>query len=110
MGGSFTSNYYLAFACIVCSQIVSGWLCHSWAHGRDPYLYKFVNWFSPLFAGVSTNWWNRKHNLHHMFTNVYGKDEDIQHSYTKILFGFLYLKWNYDSFVFDRKSPRVLPL
>jgi len=55
-------------------------------------------------------WWNRKHNLHHMFTNVYGKDEDIQHSYIKALFGFLYMKWFFDSVVFDLKKPNVLVL
>lgn len=108
--GAFAENKILAFIGIFNAQIVSGWLCHSWAHGRDKFLYKFVNWYSPLVAGVSTNWWNRKHNLHHMFTNVFGKDEDIQHSYTRILFGFLYLKWKFDSVMFDYKSKRIIPL
>ncbi|KRX05652.1 Cytochrome b5-like heme/steroid binding domain [Pseudocohnilembus persalinus] len=108
--GCFAENKILAFICIINAQIVSGWICHSWAHGRDAFLYKFVNWYSPLVAGVSTRWWNRKHNLHHMFTNVFGKDEDIQHSYTRVLFGFLYLKWNFDSIMFDYKTKRVIPL
>lgn len=45
-----------------------------------------------------------------MFTNVYGKDGDIAHTYSRLVFGFLYLKWNFDSIMYDYKSIRVIPL
>lgn len=52
--------------------------------------------YGPLIGGFSTKWWNRKHNLHHMFTNHIKKDEDIQHDYNRFLFPLLFLKWKVD--------------
>jgi len=54
-----------------------------------------------MLTGFSAAWWNRKHNLHHMFTNRIGKDEDIEHSYNRYLFFFLFFKWKFDSLLAD---------
>ena len=61
-----------------------------------------------MLGGLSPRWWNRKHNLHHMFTNNMNKDEDIQHSYNKLLFAFLFLKWKYDSIVEEYNKPTFI--
>lgn len=56
--------------------------------------------FLGIFGGFSMNWWSRKHNSHHMFTNSKIYDDDINHEYdTKLVYPLLYLKWNYDSIV-----------
>jgi len=72
-------------------------------HNRDPLVYKIGQVYAPLIAGISCKWWNKKHNLHHMFTNNLKKDTDIQHEYKRYLFQFLFLKWNYDCIVTEYK-------
>ena len=42
-----------------------------------------------------------------MFTNVHGKDDDILHAYNKAMFGFLYLKWKYDSILTDKTEHKT---
>merc|ERR1712205_220722 len=33
----------------------------------------------PLLTGISTAWWKRSHNAHHVVTNSVSHDPDIQH-------------------------------
>jgi len=55
----------------------AGWLGHDYIHGRGKWC-GFARGFAGLFNGHSSYWWSQKHNMHHVFTNEYGKDEDIQ--------------------------------
>ncbi|CAM9952426.1 unnamed protein product, partial [Discosporangium mesarthrocarpum] len=53
-----------------------GWLSHDLVNGRG----RFCTWFrhfGALVCGCSTTWWAQTHNIHHVFTNVVGVDEDI---------------------------------
>ena len=34
--------------------------------------------FGALMNGFSAEWWSHKHNMHHAFTNVDGRDGDIK--------------------------------
>jgi len=61
-----------------------------------------------LLGGFSIAWWNPKHNMHHMFTNIVKYDEDIQHDYKVYLYPFLYLKWRFDSIVSAIKTGNIV--
>ncbi|KAL4498509.1 hypothetical protein ABPG72_019627 [Tetrahymena utriculariae] len=97
--GAFTSNPILGIILIGINQNLAGWIGHSQNHSRNPILYKIGTIYGGIVAGLSSKWWNRKHNLHHMFTNNISKDEDIQHSYNRWLFPLLFPKWKFDSLV-----------
>lgn len=54
----------------------AGWLGHDYVHGRGP-LCEFLRPFAAVTNGHDAEWWSQKHNMHHIFTNQDGKDEDI---------------------------------
>jgi len=56
---------------------LAGWNGHSWLHSRNKGLILIGNSIASILGGLSPTWWSRKHNLHHIFTNHIGKDEDI---------------------------------
>lgn len=41
--------------------------------------------YAGITTGFSVDWWQAKHNKHHMFTNSMTKDDDIRHDYKKYL-------------------------
>lgn len=55
----------------------AGWLAHDYIHGRGPWC-AAMRWFGALTNGFSTEWWQHKHNMHHAFTNIDGRDGDIK--------------------------------
>lgn len=89
----------LSIACFALAQVLIGWVGHSGAHNRNENLNVVSRMESSLLGGLSIAWWNPKHNMHHMFTNITAYDEDIQHQYKVYLYPFLYLKWRFDSIV-----------
>ncbi|CAD8118208.1 unnamed protein product [Paramecium sonneborni] len=93
-----TSDWYIAIPTIALTQIVAGWQGHSTNHNRNPLLYKLSIPYG-IIHGFSTDWWQFKHNNHHIFTNRIGKDDDINHQYQMWQYGFLYLKWKFDSII-----------
>lgn len=108
--GIVSTNPLIAIPCIALGQILIGWVGHSWLHSRDKMLNYAADKLVTVVGGLSPRWWNRKHNLHHMFTNNLNKDEDIQHSYNKLLFMFLFLKWKYDSIITDYKNYNIIKI
>jgi acyl-lipid Delta6-acetylenase / acyl-lipid (9-3)-desaturase len=74
LAGSFTNNWFAGIILLGLAQNVGGWIGHSQSHCRDPFVNKMGNYFGALCIGLSARWWNRKHNLHHMFTNNFSKD------------------------------------
>ena len=55
----------------------AGWLAHDYIHGRGRWC-GFMRGFGSLTNGFSTEWWQHKHNMHHSFTNIDGRDGDIK--------------------------------
>jgi fatty acid desaturase/cytochrome b involved in lipid metabolism len=55
----------------------AGWLAHDYVHGRGKWC-SMMRCFGALTNGFSAEWWSHKHNMHHSFTNVDGKDGDIK--------------------------------
>ncbi len=54
--------------------------------------------FANVLMGISRSWWERKHNLlHHTFTNIVGKDEDIDASGGAFTGDFKYPYWYHRS-------------
>ncbi len=50
--------------------------------------------FANVLMGISRSWWERKHNLlHHTFTNIVGKDEDIDASGGAFTGRYVYPRW-----------------
>lgn len=108
--GCYAKNAFVALFFTGLTTLLSGWFGHSMNHNRNPLCYKLGLIYGPIIGGFSPRWWNRKHNLHHMFTNHMKKDEDIQHSYNRWLFPFLYLKWKIDAIVTDWNKFEVIYL
>lgn len=77
--GCTTQYYWLSIISFTFTQILVGWVSHSGVHSRDLILNKIVKLASTGVGGFSVDWWNYKHNMHHMFTNIVKYDEDIQH-------------------------------
>jgi hypothetical protein len=55
----------------------AGWLAHDYIHGRGKWCGVMRN-FGALANGFSAEWWQNKHNMHHSFTNIDGRDGDIK--------------------------------
>ena len=55
----------------------AGWLAHDYIHGRGPWC-AAMRGFGALTNGFSAEWWQNKHNMHHSFTNIDGRDGDIK--------------------------------
>ena len=55
----------------------AGWLAHDYVHGRGSWC-TMMRCFGALTNGFSAEWWSHKHNMHHSFTNIDGKDGDIK--------------------------------
>jgi fatty acid desaturase/cytochrome b involved in lipid metabolism len=55
----------------------AGWLAHDYVHGRGWWC-SLMRCFGALTNGFSAEWWSHKHNMHHSFTNIDGKDGDIK--------------------------------
>tara|TARA_B100001142_G_scaffold176255_2_gene175832 strand:- start:671 stop:1987 length:1317 start_codon:yes stop_codon:yes gene_type:complete len=55
----------------------AGWLAHDYIHGRGKWC-TMMRGFGSLTNGFSTEWWQHKHNMHHSFTNIDGRDGDIK--------------------------------
>lgn len=86
-----TSDWFIAIPTLALTQIIGGWCGHSSNHNRNPVVYRISKPYG-ILHGFATEWWQFKHNNHHMFTNRIGKDDDINHEYKYWQYGFLYLK------------------
>ena len=86
-GAFYFANSYptIAACCLGIATLAISWSAHMWEHQRNNILNKVSSWLTPLFAGISPNWWSTKHNRHHVSTNEVEYDGDIQ------LFPFLWL-------------------
>lgn len=51
-------------------MILVGWIGHSAIHNRNAILNQAAKLATTGFGGFSVDWWNKKHNMHHMFTNI----------------------------------------
>lgn len=87
--GCMTEYTLLSVICFAFSQVMICWIGHSAAHNRNKTLNFVGRCVSSLLGGLSLEWWNPKHNMHHMFTNIEKYDEDIQHKYKVYLYPFL---------------------
>ena len=109
--GWLALNPIISILGFMVSQILAGWMGHSMGHSANKKLKFAGKLFLATFGGFSMNWWSNKHNTHHMFTNSKIHDDDIKHDYnTKLLYPLLYIKWNYDSFVYAGKKKDSIDL
>ena len=77
--GWFLANSHpiLAAMSIGVGMQQAGWLAHDYIHGRGEWC-TAMRGFGSLTNGFSTEWWQHKHNMHHSFTNIDGRDGDIK--------------------------------
>lgn len=68
--GCMTEHWWLSIICFAFTQVTICWIGHSAAHSRNIALNNFGRYQAALFGGLSLEWWNPKHNMHHMFTNI----------------------------------------
>lgn len=54
-------------------------LCHNGVTHNRKLDYVFSIVFGGALGGISSGWWKRSHNVHHVFTNSVTHDPDIQH-------------------------------
>jgi fatty acid desaturase len=78
----YTTNPIITILLFVLTIMRATYVAHDLIHGQ--YLDKKVEdkklsyFFANVIMGISSSWWNNKHNvLHHTFTNIIGKDTDI---------------------------------
>ena len=135
--GQATAATYPVFAALAIGVGMqqAGWLAHDYVHGRGKWC-SFMRCFGALTNGFSAEWWSHKHNMHHSFTNVDGKDGDIkleplyflsppeesgrpdsplrkyQHLYGYPLYAFTYILWRRHSVAsaYARKDKKELAL
>ena len=69
------TNPVLAAISIGLGMQQAGWLAHDYVHGRGKWC-SMMRCFGALTNGFSAEWWSHKHNMHHSFTNIDGKDGD----------------------------------
>jgi fatty acid desaturase len=81
-----TEYSWLSIVCFAFSQILITYIGHSAAHSRNKNLNTLGRFECSIIGALSLEWWNPKHNMHHMFTNIEKYDEDIQHKYSVYLF------------------------
>ena len=136
--GWFLANSHpiLAACSIGLGMQQAGWLAHDYIHGRGKWC-SMMRGFGSLTNGFSTEWWQHKHNMHHSFTNIDGRDGDIkleplyflqspevtgrpdnpgfrrwQHWYGYPLYAFTYVLWRRHSLAsaIQRKDKKELAL
>ena len=71
------SNPIIAAISLGLGMQQAGWLAHDYVHGRGKWC-GMMRDFGALTNGFSTEWWQHKHNMHHSFTNIDGRDGDIK--------------------------------
>ncbi|XP_077615126.1 fatty acid desaturase 2-like protein FADS2B [Crocuta crocuta] len=74
----FTANpvfFFLHFVQILILEILA-WLM-VWYFGTGWLVTIFISFLLTISQGLSTTWWNNRHLQHHVKTNVYPKDPDI---------------------------------
>lgn len=91
----FLSALYLSLACASTTahiagaitmgffwQQLAGW-GHDLGHSSVSHDFSYDNWIGAtvgcLLMGISTGWWKRSHNTHHVVCNSIEHDPDIQH-------------------------------
>merc|ERR1712012_438971 len=87
--GTSALNILLASFMLATSQAQAGWTQHDYGHrsvfkktkGNALGHYFVIN----FFKGVSSHWWNWRHNQHHAKTNVFKKDPDVSLPYVFLL-------------------------
>jgi len=111
---------WLAILMIGVSMQQAGWLGHDYVHGRGKISTILGDGIGGLFNGFSSRWWSNKHNKHHVHTNQFGVDDDIQndpilhlwvpepdkdhplrayqHLYYHIVYAFIFVSWRIQSF------------
>jgi len=126
------SSPYLAALLIGLAMQQAGWIGHDYIHGRGKMSYILGIGIGSLFNGFSSRWWSEKHNKHHVHTNQFGVDDDIQndpilhlwipepekdhplrpyqHLYYHFVYAFLYYSWRLQSIQFNMQSPHKLEM
>jgi len=126
------SSPYLAALLIGLAMQQAGWIGHDYIHGRGKMSYILGIGIGSLFNGFSSRWWSEKHNKHHVHTNQFGVDDDIQndpilhlwipepekdhplrpyqHLYYHFVYAFLYYSWRLQSIQFNMQSPQKLEM
>eukprot|EP01114_Cavostelium_apophysatum_P003048 TRINITY_DN1277_c0_g1_i1.p1 TRINITY_DN1277_c0_g1~~TRINITY_DN1277_c0_g1_i1.p1 ORF type:complete len:420 (+),score=118.85 TRINITY_DN1277_c0_g1_i1:187-1446(+) len=120
--GTFLSYSYPLIATILIGVAMqqSGWSGHDYVHGRGKTSKVLGIGLGGLINAFSSRWWSEKHNKHHVHTNQFGVDDDIQndpilhlwvptkekdvpfrayqHLYYHIVYSFLFVSWRIQSF------------
>eukprot|EP00038_Savillea_parva_P005896 m.160559 g.160559 ORF g.160559 m.160559 type:complete len:393 (-) comp11960_c0_seq1:258-1436(-) len=120
-GTLYSYTYPLwSMVAIAIAMCQAGWLGHDMTHARNsPYNEAALTFVSGWINGFDRNWWSRKHNTHHVFTNHIGVDPDIdmmpaiflwapsktldhhfrrwQHFYALPLYSLIYATWRFNS-------------
>jgi len=126
------SSPYLAALLIGLAMQQAGWIGHDYIHGRGKMSFILGIGIGSLFNGFSSRWWSEKHNKHHVHTNQFGVDDDIQndpilhlwfpepekdhplrpyqHLYYHFVYAFLYYSWRLQSIQFNMQSPQKLEM
>jgi len=111
---------WIATVLIAFAMQQAGWIGHDYVHGRGKISEILGDGVGGLFNGFSSRWWSGKHNKHHVHTNQFGVDDDIQndpilhlwvpepekdhsmrayqHVYYHLVYSFLYFSWRIQSF------------
>jgi len=114
------SHPLIAIVLIGTAMQQAGWIGHDYVHGRGKASEILGNLIGGLFNAFSGRWWSAKHNKHHVHTNQFGVDDDIQndpiihlwipqpekdhplrpyqHLYYHFAYSFLYFSWRIQSF------------
>lgn len=119
---------WIAIVLIGVAMQQAGWLGHDYVHGRGKISTVLGDGIGGLFNGFSSRWWSNKHNKHHVHTNQFGVDDDIQndpilhlwvpepekdtpmrayqHLYYHFVYAFLFFSWRLQSFqwAWDNKN------
>jgi len=123
---SYSWPYLSAFLIGLAMQ-QAGWIGHDYVHGRGRMSKILGIAIGCIFNGFSSRWWSQKHNKHHVHTNQFGVDDDIQndpilhlwipdpekdtplrqyqHLYYHIVYSGLYVSWRIQSIQFNMEKP-----
>jgi len=126
---SYSSPYLAAFM-IGLGMQQAGWFGHDYVHGRGKISKVLGVGIGCLFNGFSSRWWSEKHNKHHVHTNQFGVDDDIQndpilhlwipdpekdhplrqyqHLYYHLVYAFLFVSWRIQSIQHNLAKPERL--
>lgn len=123
---------YIAIVLIGVAMQQAGWVAHDYVHGRGTISKVLGICVGAFCNGFSSRWWSEKHNKHHVHTNQFGIDDDIQndpilhlwvpepekdhslrayqHIYYHIVYSFLYVSWRIQSIQYSWSTMNLLEI